>query len=151
MSNKNSNSVTLDSAAIKELANILKESGLSEIEYSCADIKIRVACTVNVQHVVNSVNNSPAVDPKTTLPDKAGPKDGDVLSPMVGTAYLSQKPGDPTFVKVGDTVSEGQTLLIIEAMKVMNPIKSPRSGRIEKIYIENGVPVEFSEPLVLIS
>jgi acetyl-CoA carboxylase biotin carboxyl carrier protein len=136
---------------IRQLADLLNETGLSEIEIEKSGLKIRVARTLAIQSAVAA---APAAAP-VAAPAKAGPGDpakhpGVVKSPMVGTAYRSPEPGSPTFIEVGSRVSQGDTLLIIEAMKTMNQIPAPHSGKVTTILIENGQPVEFGEPLVII-
>jgi acetyl-CoA carboxylase biotin carboxyl carrier protein len=144
----------LDKDSIKELAEILKETDLSEIEYEANGVKIRVArqimvtgfATQSVQNTVQS-NDSPAIQ---SNPSDLSKHPGVVKSPMVGTVYLSPEPGAPTFIKVGDSVSVGQNLLIIEAMKVLNPIKAPRSGVVTKILVRDAEPIEFDAALLII-
>jgi acetyl-CoA carboxylase biotin carboxyl carrier protein len=140
---------------IRQLAELLNETGLSEIEIEKSGLKVRVARTLNVQSTVAAVPAVAAGAPAATAPAVAKPADpskhpGVVKSPMVGTAYRSPEPGAPTFIEVGSQVSQGDTLFIIEAMKTMNQIPSPRSGKVTAILIENGQPVEFGEPLVII-
>jgi acetyl-CoA carboxylase biotin carboxyl carrier protein len=140
---------------IRQLAELLNETGLSEIEIEKSGLKVRVARTLNVQSTVAAVPAVAAGAPAAAAPAVAKPADpskhpGVVKSPMVGTAYRSPEPGAPTFIEVGSQVSQGDTLFIIEAMKTMNQIPSPRSGKVTAILIENGQPVEFGEPLVII-
>ena len=145
------------SKTIKELADLLTETDLSEIEIESGDLRIRVARQgVAVNAVV------PAAAPAAAAPAPAAEEapapaatpiaehPGAVKSPMVGTAYLSPEPSAAPFVKVGDTVSAGQTLLIVEAMKTMNPIAAPASGKVTQIIINNEQPVEFDEVLMII-
>jgi acetyl-CoA carboxylase biotin carboxyl carrier protein len=138
---------------IRELADLLNETGLSEIEIEKSGLKIRVARTLNIQ---SSVAAAPAPAVAAAAPAKApSPADpskhpGAVKSPMVGTAYRSAEPGAPPFIEVGSRVSQGDTLLIIEAMKTMNQIPAPHAGKVTMVLIENGQPVEFGEPLVII-
>ncbi|MBW8725705.1 MAG: acetyl-CoA carboxylase biotin carboxyl carrier protein [Inquilinus limosus] len=142
----------LDPEFVRGLAKLLDETGLTEIEYSEGDRRIRL----NRQPApVTAYAPAPAAAPAAAAPaaapaTPAGPPKNAVTSPMVGTVYLSPEPGAGAFVKVGDKVAEGATLLIVEAMKVMNPIRSPRSGTISAILVEDGQPVEFAEPLVVI-
>jgi acetyl-CoA carboxylase biotin carboxyl carrier protein len=138
----------VDPDLIRRLAEILNETGLGEIEYAEGERRIRVARPTSTASIV--APNPPA--PATPNPAAAPPATNAnaVKSPMVGTAYLSPEPGSPFFVKIGDRVSEGQTLLIIEAMKVMNPIKSPRGGVVTAVLVENAAPVEYGEPLIVI-
>jgi acetyl-CoA carboxylase biotin carboxyl carrier protein len=140
---------------IRELADLLNETGLSEIEIEKSGLKIRVARNVTIQSAVAAV-------PAPTAPSGAGAAakaaaandpakhPGAVKSPMVGTAYRSPEPGAPSFIEIGTRVSQGDTLLIIEAMKTMNQIPAPHAGKVTAILIENGQPVEFGEPLVII-
>ena len=145
------------SKTIKELAELLSETGLTEIEVETGDMRIKVARQgTAVSAVVPQVAAAPAAaeaapEPKEAAPAPA-PADhpGGVKSPMVGTAYLAPEPGSANFVKVGDTVSEGQTILIVEAMKTMNPISAPRAGKVTQILISNEQPVEFDEVLMII-
>lgn len=139
---------------IRQLAELLNETGLSEIEIEKSGLKVRVARTLNVQSTVAALPaaaaGAPAAAPAAAKPFDPSKHPGVVKSPMVGTAYRSPEPGAPTFIEVGSQVSQGDTLFIIEAMKTMNQIPSPRSGKVTAILIENGQPVEFGEPLVII-
>jgi acetyl-CoA carboxylase biotin carboxyl carrier protein len=141
----------LEGKLIRDLAAILEETGLSEIEIEKAGLRIRVARTLHI------VAAAPAAAAGAAPARAAGGKGSDisshpglVTSPMVGTAYAAPSPGAAAFVKVGDMVTEGQTLLIIEAMKTMNQIPAPRAGRVTQIIISDGQPVEFGEPLMVI-
>lgn len=143
------------SKTIKELAELLSETGLTEIEVETGDMRIKVARQgTAVSAVVPQVAAAPAPAEAAPEPKEAAPAPADhpggVKSPMVGTAYLAPEPGSPNFVKVGDTVSKGQTILIVEAMKTMNPISAPRAGKVTQILISNEQPVEFDEVLMII-
>ena len=143
------------SKTIKELAELLSEIGLTEIEVEAGDIRIKVARQgTAVSAVVPQVAAAPAPAEAAPEPKEAAPAPADhpggVKSPMVGTAYLAPEPGSANFVKVGDTVSEGQTILIVEAMKTMNPISATRAGKVTQILISNEQPVEFDEVLMII-
>ncbi len=147
----------IDSDAIKELAELLNETGLTEVEVADGDKSIRVSKggAVIAASAAPSVSmpSDPAVPQVANMQapsNVAASHPGAVTSPMVGTAYLQGEPGAPPFVKKGDSVSEGDTLVIIEAMKVMNPIKAPKSGTVVQVLIENAQPVEFGEVLVVI-
>ena len=148
----------IDSKAIKQLADLLEETGLNEIEVADGDKAIRVSKgsgTVVAAAGVPTVSmpSDPAVPQQanTSAPDTiAHTHPGAVTSPMVGTAYLQGEPGAPSFVQKGDNVKAGDTLMIIEAMKVMNPIKAEKGGTVTQILIENGQPVEFGEVLMVI-
>ncbi len=145
------NKKIVDKELIRELADLLNETGLSEIEVEHDEIRIRVARTLQAAPMAVPVAAAPAaLIAPAVAPAAAGDHPGAVPSPMVGTAYLAPEPGARPFVDVGDTVREGQTLLIVEAMKTMNQIPSPRSGKITKIMVEDGQPVEYGEPLMII-
>jgi acetyl-CoA carboxylase biotin carboxyl carrier protein len=144
----------LDTALVRKLAKLLEETGLSEIEYVEGDRKIR--CAVTRGAVVHGASAAPAptataISVSPNVPEPAAPRGTPVTAPMVGTVYLAPGPDVPSFVKVGDKVKAGDTLLIIEAMKVMNPIKAAKAGVVAEILVENGKPVEFGETLVLIA
>lgn len=142
---------TVDQELIRELADLLNETGLSEIEVEHDDIRIRVARTLHAAPMAMHVAAAPAaIAAAAPVPTALADHPGAVPSPMVGTAYMASEPGGKPFVDVGDTVREGQTLLIVEAMKTMNQIPSPRSGKIVKIMVEDGQPVEYGEPLMII-
>jgi acetyl-CoA carboxylase biotin carboxyl carrier protein len=147
----------VDTALIEALAELLQRTGLTEIELAEGDSRIRVVKAP--QAVVAQVPGPlPAAGPATASgtadhpAPQAPPEEhpGAVRAPMVGTVYLTPEPGAQPFVTVGSDVREGQTLLIIEAMKVMNPIRAPRSGRIAKLLVANGDPVEYGELLLII-
>ena len=152
----------IDARLVRRLADILTETGLSEIEVEHSGLKIRVAKTLTAapMQMMHAAPMAAAPAPVATAaaassasaeaaaPVRAG---GDeVKSPMVGSVYLQPEPGAAPFVKVGDTVDAGQTLMIIEAMKTMNPIPAPKAGKIVAILVEDGQPVEFGEPLAVI-
>lgn len=138
----------IDPETIRKLAELMTETGLSEIEMAEGDRRVRVsraATAAPVQFAANAA--APAVAP---APVSLASNPGAVTSPMVGTAYLQAEPGAPPFVSVGSTVRVGDTLLIIEAMKVMNPIKAPKSGVVSQILISDGQPVEYGEPMMIV-
>ncbi|WP_028878580.1 acetyl-CoA carboxylase biotin carboxyl carrier protein [Terasakiella pusilla] len=140
-----------NSELVRELAELLNDTGLSEIEYGQDDWHVRVAknVTVNAAAAVApaAVSAAPAAAP--TAGDDAN-HPGAVPSPMVGVAYLSPDPDSPQFVNVGDSVAEGATLCLIEAMKVFNPIHAPKAGKVTRILVNSGSPVEFGDPLFII-
>jgi acetyl-CoA carboxylase biotin carboxyl carrier protein len=158
--------VKFDSESIRELAELLNETNLTEIEITEGKNTIRVNRQVNqtvaaqapvaapaASHV--PANQPPAQTPSgdqanTTVSEDPADHPGAVTSPMVGTVYLQPDPESPPFVTPGDTVSAGDTLMIVEAMKVMNPIKAPQSGKVSKILANDEQPVEFGEPLAII-
>jgi acetyl-CoA carboxylase biotin carboxyl carrier protein len=145
---------------VKALANILDDAGLAELEYETDDVAIRLSRVSGAAPVaaVAPVAAPAAVAAPTAAPaaqSAEGAADlsahpGAVMSPMVGTAYISPEPGAPAFVEEGSTVKKGQTLLIVEAMKVMNPITAPQDGTVSKIMVKNAQPIEFGEVLVVI-
>ena len=144
-----------DSALIRELALLLDETSLTEIEIERAGLRVRVARNVSVAASIPASIQVAASAPAPSNPSAAASNDftnhpGAVPSPMVGTAYWASEPGAKPFIEVGARVSVGQTLLIIEAMKTMNQIPSPRAGTVMQILVEDGQPVEFGEPLVII-
>jgi acetyl-CoA carboxylase biotin carboxyl carrier protein len=142
-----------DSAVIRELALLLDETGLTEIEIERAGLRVRVARNISIAASVPAnlqpAASTPAGATAADIADVAK-HPGAVPSPMVGTAYWASEPGAKPFIEVGAKVTVGQTLLIIEAMKTMNQIPSPRAGTVTKILVEDGQPVEFGEPLVII-
>jgi acetyl-CoA carboxylase biotin carboxyl carrier protein len=151
----------LDHELIRDLAELLDETGLSEIEIEQAGLRVRVARNLAASAVMSppapasassaaSSQSSPGEERHPAPSSNANAHPGAITSPMVGTAYLSPEPGARPFVNVGDHVVEGQTLLIVEAMKTMNEIIAPRAGKIAAILVENKQPVEFGEPLVII-
>ena len=153
----------IDARLVRKIADILKDTGLTEIEVEHAGLKIRVAREVTVaapaayaqvpaQIAVAAPAPAPAAAPQLAeaAPAPAAARGDAVKSPMVGTVYLSPQPGADPFVKVGDSVNAGQTLLIVEAMKTMNPIAAPKAGKVVEILVADAQPVEFGEPLVVI-
>jgi acetyl-CoA carboxylase biotin carboxyl carrier protein len=142
----------IDEALIRKLGLLLKETGLTELEFESGEQRIRVtahAAPTTVVHAAPTVQNVAPAAAATSSAPAAAPKNA-LTSPMVGTAYLSSEPGGSPFVKVGDRVTKGQTVLIIEAMKVMNPIAAPANGVVKEVLIHDAQPVEFGEPLLVI-
>ncbi|MFN0263329.1 acetyl-CoA carboxylase biotin carboxyl carrier protein [Tepidamorphus sp. 3E244] len=149
----------IDKDMIRELAALLTETDLTEIEVEQKDVRIRVARQISVTAPVAAAAPAPVAapapaaaapgEPAAKASDK--PAAGTVTSPMVGTAYRAPEPGADPFVDVGSTVREGQTILIVEAMKTMNPIVATKSGTVSEIFVEDGQPVEYGEPLLVIS
>lgn len=149
--------MNIDTKLVRELAELLAETGLSEIEVEDGDRKIKVARQIAAAAVAAPIAAPPAavaapvVTAPAATPAAAPAEHADaVKSPMVGTVYLSPEPGAASFVSVGQTVKAGDTLLIIEAMKVMNPIVAPNAGTVKAVLVENAQPVEFDQPLVVI-
>lgn len=139
----------IDAAAVRELAQLLKETGLTEIEIEHQGARIRVSRSGTAPMVAAQAPAPAAAAPVGAL--SAGPPAGAVPSPMVGTAYASPEPGKPPFISVGKTVKEGDTLFIIEAMKTMNAIAAPKGGTVTEIHVADGTPVEFGQTLCVIS
>ena len=150
--------MNVDTALVRELAEMLGDTGLTEIEVEDGERKIRVS---RGGGVAMAAAPAPMAAPAPAAPAAAAPVPesaaapeadtaGAIKSPMVGTVYLASEPGAANFVKVGDSVTEGQTLLIVEAMKVMNPITAAKAGTVKAILVENAQPVEFDQPLVVI-
>jgi acetyl-CoA carboxylase biotin carboxyl carrier protein len=138
-----------DSALIRELALLLDETNLTEIEIERAGLRVRVARNISIAAAMPA-GYQPAVPVAAAGPVPVAEHPGVVPSPMVGTVYWASEPGAKPFIEVGSKVTAGQTLVIIEAMKTMNQIPSPRAGTVTQILIEDGQPVEFGEPLVII-
>jgi acetyl-CoA carboxylase biotin carboxyl carrier protein len=147
----NAKSKSDDSALIRELALLLDETNLTEIEIERAGLRVRVARNISIAASVPTSMQvaAPAAAPVAAVAD-VSKHPGVVPSPMVGTAYWASEPGAKPFIEIGSKVSVGQTLLIIEAMKTMNQIPSPRAGIVTQILVEDGQPVECGEPLVII-
>ena len=142
----------IDATAVRELAELLKETGLTEIEIEHNGARIRVSRSSGVAaSAPATAAPAPAAAAPTPAPVSSGPAAGAVPSPMVGTVYLSPEPGKPAFISVGKTVKEGDTLFIIEAMKTMNAIAAPRSGTVKEISVTDGNPVEFGQTLCVIA
>jgi acetyl-CoA carboxylase biotin carboxyl carrier protein len=148
---------SIDQDLIRDLANILNETDLTEIEIEQDDLRVRVSRAGTPQTVHAPVSHAPAPAPEpaaapspaaATTP--AAPSANAVTAPMVGTVYLAPAPDAKPFVEVGQTVKEGQTILIIEAMKTMNQIPAPRSGKVVDVLVGDGHPVEFAEPMIVI-
>jgi len=145
----------IDPDLVRELAKILDDTGLSEIEVEHGELRLRIARTLVAaaapvhQHIVQAPAAA-APPPAVAAPAADASHPGAVPSPMVGTAYLSPEPGAAPFIKVGDTVTAGQTLMVVEAMKTFNPIPAPRAGKITAILVSDSHPVEYGEPLVIL-
>ncbi len=153
MAKDSKDKIGVEQEAIRELAQLLVETGLSEIEIEKAGLRIRVARNLTIAagaYAAPATAPAAAAPPPAATPVDPAMHPGAVKSPMVGTAYRAPEPGAAFFIEVGSRVSQGQTLLIIEAMKTMNHIPAPKSGTVTQILFENGQPVEFGEPLVVI-
>lgn len=144
----------LDEELVRKLAGLLEETGLGEIEYATGDLRIRIAKpTVNATYAAPMPAAAPAAAAPAAAPASSGgaAEDGEVVpSPMVGTAYVAPEPGAAAFAPVGSNVRKGQTIMIVEAMKTMNPIPAPRDGKVKAVHVENGQPVEFGQPLLVL-
>ncbi len=147
----------IESDLVRHLATVLDETNLTEIEYESGGLRIRVARGgVAVGAYAPPPSAAPAAVAAVAAAAEPAAVDpvhhpGAVKSPMVGVAYLLPEPGAPPFIKVGDQVAEGQTLLLVEAMKTFNPVKAPRAGKVTQILVETGSPVEYGEPLVILT
>jgi len=146
----------IDTDAVRALADLLDETGLTEIEYESGDLRVRVSRGMAATAVA-APTPAGAAAPQAQPAGGTGPggtvaedHPGAVTSPMVGVVYLAPEPGAANFVKVGDTVEEGATLLLIEAMKTFNPVRAPRAGRVAALLVSDSTPVEYGEPLVVI-
>ena len=145
---------SVEQGIVRELAALLDETGLGEIEVEREGVRVRVARRVSIEASAAGVQAQSApilAEPAAKkLPDDPAKHPGCVKSPMVGTAYLAAEPGSPPFIEIGTRVSQGQTILIIEAMKTMNHIPASKAGTVTAILVTNGQPVEFGEPLAII-
>ena len=144
---------TIDGDLVRQLAKLLDETGLTEIEYGEGKWRLRVSKGMTAPTVVSAAAPAPAAAPGPAVAPSAEDAvrhPGAVTSPMVGTVYVAPEPGAAAFISVGDSVAEGQTLMLIEAMKTMNPIRAPRAGRISQIFITNAAPVEYGEVLLIL-
>ena len=148
-----SKKIDVDDKLIKKLAKLLDETGLAEIEYGEGDVSIRVSKGgTMISHSTAPAAPQPVAPPAESAPAATSHAEhpGVVTSPMVGVVYTSPEPGAVAFVSVGDSVTAGQVVMLIEAMKVFNQIKAPKSGKVTKILVESGSPVEFGEPLLIV-
>jgi acetyl-CoA carboxylase biotin carboxyl carrier protein len=143
--------LSVDAELVRQLASLLDETGLTEIEYSVGERRIRVARGGAPTTLAVAAPAPAVLLASAPAPVAHADHPGAVKSPMVGTAYLAPQPGAAPFVKLGDAVTEGQVILIIEAMKVMNQIRSPRAGRVAEILVADGSPVEFGEALMILA
>ncbi|HEX7966944.1 MAG TPA: biotin/lipoyl-containing protein [Stellaceae bacterium] len=145
----NSKDIAVDGELVRALAALLQETGLTEIEYAVGERRIRVVRGAPPAPAVALAlpPAAPAAPAAAAAPAELA---GAVKAPMVGTAYMAPQPEAPPFIKIGDTVRQGQTMLIIEAMKVMNQIPAPRAGRVAQILVTDGAPVEYGQPLLVL-
>lgn len=143
----------VDQDLIRRLAEILNEAGLTEIEVEQDNTRVRIARNLTIMATAApAAGPAPAAGAPQAQPsaEPAASRAGIVASPMVGTAYRAAEPGGKPFVEVGDRVKEGQTVMIIEAMKTMNQIPAPRAGTVKEVLVDDAQPVEFGEPLMII-
>jgi acetyl-CoA carboxylase biotin carboxyl carrier protein len=140
----------VDDELIRKLAALLGETGLTEIEFETKDWRVRVGRQAQAAAPIAPASAAPVAQPGAAPATPAANHPGAVISPVVGTAYIAPEPAAPPFVRVGDKVKQGQTMLIVEAMKVMNPILAPRPGTVAQVMVTNGQPVEFGEVLMVI-
>lgn len=152
---KSSGKPGVDASAVRELAKLLKETGLTEIEIEHNGARIRVSrgggAVAAAAPVAAAVPAAAAPAPAAAAPSSSGPPAGAVPSPMVGTVYLAPEPGKPPFISVGKAVKEGDTLFIVEAMKTMNAITAPKGGTVKEISVADATPVEFGQTLCVIA
>ena len=141
-----------EASFVKELADILDQAGLAELEYETEAVAIRLSRVTTAAPVAAHVAAAPVAiaEPVAELPANPADHPGAVKSPMVGTVYTAPEPDAPAFITEGATVTAGQTLFIVEAMKVMNPITAPKAGTVVKIFVQNAQPIEFGEALVIV-
>ena len=142
--------LTVDTDLVDVLADLMENKGLTEVEVTVGDQTLRLSKGGTAPAVTHMAAPMPTAPAPAAAPAAPADHPGAVKSPMVGTIYLSPQPGNPAFISVGDTVTEGQTLLIVEAMKVMNPIPAPRAGKVTAILVDDAEPVEFDQPLVVL-
>jgi len=141
----------VDGDLIRELADLLTETNLCEIEIEQSGLRVRVARQTVTVAAAPIIAAPPGAAPEAKAGEGARPHPGTVSSPMVGTVYVAPQPDAAPFIKIGDDVKEGQTVLIVEAMKTMNPILAPRAGKVIDILVRDAQPVEFGEPLLVIA
>ena len=154
-SDQSPQSPTVDGDLVRQLAQLLEETGLNEIEYGRDDWHIRVSGGKTVLATAATVAAPAAAGPDLAVDESSAEEDlasypGLITSPMVGVVYTSADPDSPAFVKVGDMIEAGDTILLIEAMKVFNPIRAAKAGKVTRILINSGMPVEFGEPLMIV-
>jgi len=156
MNKKNGEGDQIDLELVRRLAELLTDTGMTEIEVEQGELRVRVAKgalaagPAAVQAYAVPAQAAPALPAPAGVATEPPPRGDVVKSPMVGTCYLQPNPGSEPFVRPGSQVTEGQTLMIVEAMKTMNPIPAPRAGKVLEVLVDDGQPVEFGEPLVII-
>ena len=140
----------INKKAITDLSELLHKNNLREIEYEAENVRIRVVANFAEEPVVPVVKAAPVAQAPVEKTVSNSDKENQVKSPMVGVVYLASDPSAPAFVQEGDMVGVGQTLCLIEAMKTFNPVKATKAGRVKKILVQSGMPVEFNEPLFIV-
>jgi acetyl-CoA carboxylase biotin carboxyl carrier protein len=141
----------VDEALVRKLSELLDDTGLTEIEYRAGEQTIRVSRGAEGLALAPASSAALTIGAaKEDVPEDTGHHPGAITAPMVGVVYLAPEPGSPSFIKPGDTVGEGETLLLIEAMKTFNPVRAPRNGRVSRILVADKAPVEFGEDLVIL-
>jgi acetyl-CoA carboxylase biotin carboxyl carrier protein len=140
----------IDETLIRKLAHLLEETGLTELEYEAGQQRIRVTRAHSNSVAAASPAGTPAALSAPAAPADDALPEGAILSPMVGTAYIAPEPGAEPFIAVGAKVTKGQTLLVIEAMKVMNPLPAPKAGTVTQVMVSDGMPVEYGQPLLVL-
>jgi len=149
---KATKSMVIDEAAIRKLADLMEEKNLNEVEITEQSQSIRVSRAAKTQHSTNLIDppKQPVKETLTQNESSLNDASNAVNSPMVGVVYTRPEPNSSDFISVGDTIKEGDTLFLIEAMKVFNPILAPKTGKVSRILVNNGTPVEYGEPLVIV-
>ena len=140
----------VDEALVRKLSELLDETGLTEIEYRAGEQTIRVSRGAEGLVLAPASSATTIGTATEDVREDTGHHPGAITAPMVGVVYLAPDPGSPSFIKPGDTVTEGETLLLIEAMKTFNPVRAPRNGRVSRILVADKAPVEFGEDLVIL-
>jgi acetyl-CoA carboxylase biotin carboxyl carrier protein len=140
----------IDETMIRKLAHLLEETGLTELEYEAGQQRIRVTRAHSNSVAAASPAGAPAASSAPAAPADDALPEGAILSPMVGTAYIAPEPGAEPFIAVGAKVTKGQTLLVIEAMKVMNPLPAPKAGTVTQVMVSDGMPVEYGQLLLVL-
>jgi len=141
---------SIDADAIRQLASLLDETGLNELEYDSGSFRVRLSRGATVVHAAAPVAGPAAPAAAAAVPASPADHPGAVKAPMVGVTYNAPEPGAAPFIQPGQMVTEGQTIMLIEAMKTFNPVRAPRSGKVTAILVTDGQPVEYGEPLAII-
>lgn len=142
--------VTVNEELIRRLSELLEETGLTEIEYAEGETRVRVSRAVSAAAATALPAAPAAPEPSGSAQTEAPAVENAITAPMVGTVYLAPEPGAEAFIRVGDTVAEGDTLMLIEAMKTFNPVRAAKAGKVTRILVTDGTPVEYGQPLVVL-